>query len=81
MPDASENFFYPTDPDEKERLSEHIAQYKYVDKHFSLPCEACGQTTPHAVAKLIDDGEFRYAIKCTNCGAVATVASEGKRRR
>ncbi len=74
MPDASENIFYPTDPEEKDRIARHIDRHKYSDKHLTLPCAACGETTPHAVAKLIEHGEFRYAIQCNNCGAVATVA-------
>lgn len=81
MPDASENFSYPTDPEERDRLSQHIERHKYVDKRLDLPCAECEQTTPHAVAKLIEEGEFRYAIRCNECGAIATVASSDTRRR
>ena len=77
MPDASDHIIYPTDPDEKDRLARHIDRHKYSDKHLTLPCPVCGETTPHALAKLVEQGKFRYAIQCSKCGAVATVASSG----
>lgn len=81
MPNPRRNVVYPTDPEDQKRLSEYVARHKYSDKHLTLPCAVCGQTTPHAVAKLIDSGELRYAIRCSNCKAVATIVADGAIRR
>lgn len=81
MPNPRRNIVYPTDPAEQKRLSEYVAEHKYSDKHLTLPCAVCGQTAPHAVAKLIESGELRYAVRCSNCSAVAAVVGDRAARR